>query len=226
MEWRPPRLPAPIALGFVLAWTLACATGAPVESPSRYRFFDDAGVDDDIWSQKISDWQARERASAGSPDAPAPDAQTLETNFDDFRHHQRRVLARRVVDWSQAQALLHYRKDPATDLANDPWPTTENLFATNGDDCDGLDLLAYNMLLDFGFPREELYRAIIRRERDGAHHMVTLWFEDPEDPWVVDVTGAMSGQLVRFSELPPGWRPTRVFNEVRQFRAEPRASSR
>ncbi len=65
-----------------------------------------------------------------------------------------------------------------------------------------------------------VYRAIVRRDRDRANHMVTLWFEDADDPWVLDATGAMTMKMRRFSEL-PGWTPTKMFNELEQFRVVP-----
>ena len=83
-------------------------------------------------------------------------------------------------------------------------------------DCDGLDLIAYRLLLEFGFRRDRVYRAIVKRARDGGNHMVTLWFEDPEDPWILDATGAMTFRMRRFSEI-EGWRPRKVFNETVQF---------
>ncbi len=43
--------------------------------------------------------------------------------------------------------------------------------------------------------------------------MVTLWFEDREDPWVIDATGAMTLEMRKFSDLPPGWLPRMMFNE-------------
>jgi hypothetical protein len=43
--------------------------------------------------------------------------------------------------------------------------------------------------------------------------MVTLWFEDRDDPWVIDATGAMTREMRKFSDLPPGWLPRMMFNE-------------
>ena len=115
--------------------------------------------------------------------------------------------------WSQRQARLHFTPDPQTTLEGDHWPTVEELFETNGDDCDGMDLIAYALLREAGFRADETYRLVVRRERDGANHMVTLWFEDREDPWVIDATGAMTLGMRKFSDLPPGWMPRMMFNE-------------
>ena len=46
--------------------------------------------------------------------------------------------------------------------------------------------------------------------------MVTLWFETPDDPWVIDPTGAMTRGMPRLSEV-PGWAPLKVFDDSREF---------
>jgi hypothetical protein len=61
-----------------------------------------------------------------------------------------------------------------------------------------------------------VFRAIVYRPADGQHHMVTLWFEDPADPWVIDPTGAMTTGMPRMSEL-RDWVPLKVFSETREF---------
>ena len=98
-------------------------------------------------------------------------------------------------------------------LTNRFGQTRDEFFAANGDDCDGLDLIAYELMRDAGFSADETYRLVVRRERDGANHMVTLWFEDRSDPWVIDATGAMTLEMRKFSDLPPGWLPRVMFNE-------------
>ena len=92
----------------------------------------------------------------------------------------------------------------------------EETFRTDGDDCDGLELLVYHLLRDLGFDRDEVFRGIVYRHKDNQHHMVTLWFEDPADPWVIDPTGAMTLGMPRMSEI-PGWAPLKVFGEERNF---------
>nr|MCS5619891.1 hypothetical protein [Myxococcota bacterium] len=78
--------------------------------------------------------------------------------------------------------------------------------------CDGLELLVYHALRDLGFAENEVYRAIVYRPSDGQHHMVTLWFEDREDPWVIDPTGAMTTGMPLMSSMPE-WVPLKVFSQ-------------
>jgi hypothetical protein len=189
-----------------------CATRP--KSWVTYRFFVDAQAGD-VWFDKVRDWQQREaesRAADVELRARGQDATgSLRTAFRKFAGEERRKLAQRFVIWTQEQAMIYYRFDEKQDLAGDEWPTSHDLFVQNGDDCDGLDLIAYNLLLELGFPERDIYRAVIRRDHDGEFHMVTLWFEDPDDPWVLDATGAMTLRMRRISEV-PGWTPAVIFN--------------
>jgi hypothetical protein len=54
--------------------------------------------------------------------------------------------------------------------------------------------------------------------------MVSLWFEDSEDPWVIDATGAMSIEMLRYSQMPAGWTPRMMFNETTLYNVESRES--
>jgi len=183
----------------------------------------------DPWSRKIELWQARERAdrrnSADSALAPAAvagpgqgdrDGETgvedLKSKYDSFRSERKRAMARDLAEWIQEQARQHYVPDGPVDH----WATLEETFRRNGDDCDGLELLAYNFLRDLGFAENEVYRAIVYRRSDGQHHMVTLWFEDADDPWVIDPTGAMTSGMPRMSQI-PGWVPLKVFSTDEDF---------
>jgi hypothetical protein len=71
-------------------------------------------------------------------------------------------------------------------------------------------------LRELGVAEEEVYRAIVYRPADGQHHMVTLWFEDTDDPWVIDPTGAMTTGMPHMSEL-RDWVPLKVFSESHEF---------
>jgi hypothetical protein len=211
------RSPLRVAAEALLAAVLGCAK--PPQPEISYRFFVDARPGD-VWFEKIRDWQARE--VAGEPAElrrlAEPDARSglLREKFRAFADEEKRRLARRFVEWAQDQAMQHYRFDDRLDLAGDEWPTTRDLFERNGDDCDGIDLIAYNLMLDLGFPEEQIYRSVIRRDYDGEFHMVTLWFEDAADPWVIDTTGAMTMKMRRLSQL-PGWTPAVIFNATGHY---------
>jgi predicted transglutaminase-like cysteine proteinase len=208
-----------------------CATTGGATHPRDARHFDFFGAavpnDDktDPWYPKVVEWQGRmqkegNRLPPSNMSLRAAD-QTgkLLNEMDAYRDDQRVELAKRVTDWSQHMARRFYKWDPGdNDPRWDHWPTVGELLSTNGDDCDGLDLIAYQMLREFGFPADHVFRAVVRRDRDKANHMVTLWFQDPKDPWVLDATGAITFAMRHFSEL-EGWTPTKVFNENGQYLA-------
>jgi hypothetical protein len=200
-----------------------CVTGPRL----AFHFFEKPAADDP-WSRKIARWQVRERAQdvgeipapgtsstvASGPNqtaAPAP-GQDLRTDYYAFRVEQKRTAARSIAKWVQEQAKLHYKPDGAYDH----WATLEETLAHNGDDCDGLELLTFHFLRDAGFREDEVFRAIVLRPADGQHHMVTLWFEDAGDPWVIDPTGAMIAGMPHLSEV-PGWVPIKLFTDTAEF---------
>lgn len=223
-------------LASAIALGLGCATAGPLESPG-YAYFErpDPG---DAWSRKIELWQARERIdhapvpaalppmaelpadqAASTPVDEGPDrpprevpAADLRAKYSAFRSEQKRTAARGLAEWIQGQAQEHYIADGPIDH----WATLGETFRSNGDDCDGLELLVYHMLLDLGFESNEVYRAVVFRRSDGQHHMVTLWFEERDDPWVIDPTGAMTSGMPRMSSLPE-WVPLKVFTEDEDF---------
>ena len=195
--------------------------------PPAYRYFV-APAPNEAWSRKIAQWQQRERdasaevelrtpasvAGSGSPEeAPAAGGrEELREKFDAFLVERRRAQAREVAAWIQDVAQSHYISDGPIDR----WATLDETFRRNGDDCDGLELLSYNLLRGLGFGEDEVYRAIVFRRSDGQHHMVTFWFEQADDPWVIDPTGAMTSGMPRMSQV-PGWEPLKVFSENRDF---------
>jgi hypothetical protein len=207
------RLGGPARIAALLA-CLALGGGCQTSlgSPSLYQYFADPSPGD-AWSIKIRGWQERERVSAPDPN-PASQLDPsrlgdLRTKYDSFREERRRELARNVAKWIQDQARDHYIADGPVDH----WATFEETFQRNGDDCDGLELLVFHFLRDLGFPEDQVFRAIVVRRTDGQHHMVTLWFEDPNDPWVIDPTGAMTTGMPRMSEMPE-WVPLKLFSDV------------
>lgn len=160
---------------------------------------------------------ARAGAAGGKPAADAkPPSSDLRQDWFTFRAEQKRALARNVAGWIQREARDHYLPDGIVDH----WATLEETLARNGDDCDGLELLTFHFLLDLGFRQDEVYRAIVHHPADGQHHMVTFWFEDPEDPWVIDPTGAMTSGMPRLSQV-AGWVPLKVFGETVEYTVRP-----
>lgn len=218
---------------------LGCTT--VLRETGRYQFF--AQPDSaDAWSAKITAWQHREEldngVTPGTPGTVGAEPQLmpseshhasalvhelasvdadgsidgLRAKYFRFRADRRRGMAAEFVDWIQLQARDHYVSDGAIDH----WATFEETLRENGDDCDGLELLVYHGLRDLGFSEREVYRAIVYRPSDGQHHMVTLWFEDPTDPWVLDPTGAMTSSMLLMSEL-PAWVPLKLFSETAEY---------
>ena len=221
------RFGAAVVFGLAVWFGWGCA-GVFSESLA-YRYFDQPPVDD-AWQHKIEAWQAREQAEQRAPDSEVPtpavasgaDAGVasdrpvdLRSKYIDFRQQSKRALARNLAGWIQKQAQQHYIADGPIDH----WATLEETFRTNGDDCDGLELLVYHLLRDLGFGEDEVFRAIVYRRSDNQHHMVTFWFEDPNDPWVIDPTGAMTSGMPRMSEI-PGWAPLKVFSEGSNYNVE------
>ena len=234
------------------ACLLACLLGVGcaglTQGPLRYSYFTQPDPSDQ-WSPKIAGWQRRERAvdpalvlapapvSEPAPTVPEPQpsllyvsepeasepekaevGQDLRAKYFAFRVEQKRATARSVAAWTQSQSLEHYVDDGPIDH----WATLEETLTNNGDDCDGLELLTFNALRGLGFEASEVFRAIVYRSSDGQHHMVTLWFEDPSDPWVIDPTGAMTLGMPRMSEL-PGWVPIKLFSDTTEYTVSPEA---
>jgi hypothetical protein len=213
-----------------------CAGAGPrADGPAHYRFFDPPEAND-IWTPTIRGWQARERAlpdtemlrpaegslgarvseGVGPTVGPGGTHGDLRAEYFAFRAERKRELAREVAAWIQSEARYHY-------ISNGPvarWATLEETLANNGASCNGLELLPYRFLLDAGFRPDEVYRAIVMRPSDGQHHMVTLWFESPDDPWVIDPTGAMTSGMPHLSEV-GSWVPVKVFGESVEYTVHP-----
>ncbi len=214
------------------AHPLLTALAAPpvAAPPGGYDFFS-RPEPRDPWSIRIGRWQLRQRAAyraglirpfptlpaVAGPGRAAPVAaraseRSLAARYEAFMDARRREMAKSVVGWVQAEAETRFVDDGPVDH----WPTLPEVLAANGDDCDGLELLSYHALRQLGFPEDRVYRAILRRPRFDQHHMVTLWFEDLGDPWVLDPTATITSHLRRLSELDE-WVPLKVFSEDREY---------
>ncbi len=216
-------------LGFLTVAGWGCATPS-ARSAVPYDYFV-SPLPNDAWSPKIAGWQAREARMGDTDELRAPasvsgsgdEAQDshvvshtdLRDKYFAYRAENKRKMARELAQWIQEQARQHYVPDGPLDH----WATLEETLRHDGDDCDGLELLTYHFLLDLGFSEREVFRAIVFRPSDGQHHMVTLWFEDPNDPWVLDPTGAMTSRMLHMSEA-AGWVPLKVFSESEEYTAQ------
>jgi len=224
---RPANALAILALALGLGLGCTAFGGAS----TRYAYFT-TPARDDAWSPKIAGWQRREVNEQGFSVVTSPPVSSssdtrdeiaasapkgaLRTKYFDFRAERKRELAREVASWIQTQARDYYVADGPIDH----WATLEETLGKDGDDCDGLELLTFHALRDLGFDSNEVYRAIVYRPSDGQHHMVTLWFEDPEDPWVIDPTGAMTLGMPLMSQL-PAWVPIKVFSDTVEYTVRP-----
>jgi hypothetical protein len=221
-----------------LSLGLGCA-GIALSPGIRFAYFEQPAPGDP-WSSKIDGWQRREKAQpaeilpglppvaqAASADLlPAPpgvgqesssgvgqeSSSDLRSKYSSFLSERKRALAREFAAWVQGEAKNHYVADGPIDH----WATLEETLKADGDDCDGLELLTFQGLRELGFSDAEVFRAIVYRPSDGQHHMVTLWFESPDDPWVIDPTGAMTTGMPRMSDL-PAWVPLKVFGDTAEF---------
>ena len=183
-------------LGIILLALLVLGTGsgcasmnAAGSSSNQTDYFALARTNDG-WNEKIQEWQSR---STITPAAQIETSENTDSEFSGFRSERRREMARNLVTWTQRQSQQHFTNDASADH----WATLEETLRRGQEDCDGLELLVYYALLSMGFKRSEVFRAVVYRPSDLQHHMVTLWFEDRDDPWVIDPTGAMSSGLPR-----------------------------
>jgi hypothetical protein len=231
---HPHRRKLVLAAALLGLLAVGCARGPDASLPAvsggpGYSYFEKASPLDP-WTPKIVGWQHRERAQPSTAklveEAPAVsngrrpvvpvDGDTLRQRYTRYRQDTKREMAGELAEWMQSVAKRHYVADGLVDH----WATLEETLDRNGDDCDGLELLAYHFLRDHGFAADEVFRAVIYRPKDGQHHMVTLWFENPRDPWVIDPTGAMTTGMPRMSDR-PDWVPLKLFTETDQFTVRP-----
>ncbi|MCP3986729.1 MAG: hypothetical protein GY723_20280 [bacterium] len=204
----------------LLAASTSC-TSLPAAAPVHSYDYFASPASQDPWSPKIAGWQVRELRPVPAV-AAGPPVRDLRTKYRRFRDQQLRAsvpperVAAGVARWIQQQARAHYVPDGPIDH----WATLEDTLANNGDDCDGLELLVYHALRDLGFGDDQVFRAVVYRPSDGQHHMVTFWFDQSDDPWVIDPTGAMTRGMPRMSEI-PGWVPLKVFTEHAEWSVRP-----
>lgn len=167
---------------------------------------------DDPWTHKIEDWQARHEQDPARQGEVGPNDSELGREYEQFSRELRQRLVFDTVEWVQERSRKYYRADENYDH----WATLGEVVKSGADDCDGLDLLTFVLLRRLGFKTSEIYRSILVEAKSGQHHMVTLWFEDRFDPWVIDPTGAMTSGMPRMSSMTE-WVPLKLFSEDVEF---------
>lgn len=197
-------------IGLLVTGSLLVGCAATQPAPISLRLVEGAPPIDRGARAKIAGWQERERAQNGNDPTQASfqALAPLGESWTRFVSAQRRALVEEVSDWVQGEARAHY----VADRGGDRWPTFSEVFASAGDDCDGLELLALHALRALGFPDGELFRAVIERPKDGMQHMVTLWFEAPGAAVVIDPTGFVTSRVVPLASL-SDWMPRAIFTE-------------
>ena len=134
--------------------SLGCAQTARSPSMSQFDFFAEAQPEGDTWFHKVAEWQQRanrqeaeaSESALGSdsegailPPAQVKNSGLLRLKMGSFAAQEKRDLAKKINHWSQREARRHYRIENDRDPALDHWPTFQELLASNGDDCDGLE---------------------------------------------------------------------------------------
>ena len=205
-----------VRIAIISALLLSCATA--LVQRETLNLFAPAPASDP-WNVKVENWQDRHARDVAANDASSREAETsLAIEYSEFSRDLRREIASDTVAWVQEQSREHYRPDED----RDHWATLGEVIESGGDDCDGLDLLTFQLLRRLGFQTDEIYRAIVVEDLSGQHHMVTLWFErgPDDDPFILDPTGVVTSSMIRLSEVPQ-WRPIELFDESAHFRVEP-----
>ena len=194
---------------------LACAS--PVPPPASFDFSQPLPAED-LWQPKIQLWQAARHNDSLSPDVAAAELTPLGAEYARFESELRLELVQRVSRWVQLYSGLYFRSDEDVDY----WPTLSEVIAAGGDDCDGMDVLTFELLRRLGFRQGELYRAVVFHRDREIYHMVTLWFpeESRDDPYVLDPSGEVSHKVLRLSHA-SDWEPVAIFDENTQFKVEP-----
>ena len=163
-----------------------------VSGPCAAGYFETPG-DQDRWSQKVAAWQYRQQRER------AIGKNTM-------------GLVHAVNNWTQMVADHTYAEDGVVDH----WGSIGGLYEAGYGDCDELSMISYVALKDFGY--QNVYRGLMHND-DGEYHMVTLYFENKDDPWILDPTGAATIPVVRASTL-ANWQIIRVFSEKESYVVE------
>jgi len=217
-------------LGGGLLGILFClVTATPASAKQYYRFFDKAEPSARYYG-KIRDWQNRQTLELSQTDVSEMTFKNPlswdfhrkwlgKVDWHPMTDSRRTNKLRRYVGWIQLMSISYYKSDKD----HDHWATLGETLSRPGDDCDGLNLLTFYFLKDLEQEGFRAMNAVIYKESDYTHHMVTLLFEEGSkrpDPLVFDPTGVATPKLKRFSKM-SRWIPAIIFDEREIFVVNP-----
>jgi len=102
----------------------------------------------------------------------------------------------------------------------DHWPTSEQVFKTMKDDCDGQSIAMWYLLISAGIPADQIGMCYLKGigKKDNRGHMIAVW-HDPkleDDFWVLD-NKFLTKKMIKASKLFPIKRNGRIFNPIYGF---------
>lgn len=107
----------------------------------------------------------------------------------------------------------------------DHWPTSEQVFNTLKDDCDGQSIAMWYLLFKADFPLHEIgmcyLLGVSKNNCNNKGHMIAVW-HDPKlknDFWVLDNT-FLTRKMIKASKLFPIKRNGKIFKPIYGFNLE------
>ena len=74
-------------------------------------------------------------------------------------------------------------------------------------------------LREMGFQGRQIVETVVKNTQDGRRHLVTLWFDKKNDPWVLDATGTATRQMQRLSQL-GSWTAVELASNTAHYRIQ------
>lgn len=93
------------------------------------------------------------------------------------------------------------------------WPTTTEADKVLFEDCDGFAVAKYSRARYAGIPIDQLALTICNYTPTGEGHMVLAWWDNPDDPWIMD---NIDPDMLRSSQR-TDLQPIEAFNEERRW---------
>jgi hypothetical protein len=191
--------------------------GCVIHHQSRFYIFE-LVYDNNGYATKIREWQSDqfievtfslaqkvlEEKIANKEKSFALDYYVLQIAYNDLSDMEFVIL---MLDFIQHWSSTNYLSDNDWDY----WPTLSFVLRTEREDCDGFELLMYHSLRE-RVTSGKVFRAIMSSDIRIVHHMVTLWFDNKNDPILMDPTGVIVDKPVRLSKT-NGWKILVMFDD-------------